>query len=38
LSSAAIWRSNGRRSSTWRQYSNQRAATSQSPCRSWPEQ
>ena len=33
LSSAAIWRSSGRRSSTWRQYSNQRAATSQSPYR-----
>jgi len=34
LNPAAIWRSNGRRSSTWRQYSNQRVATSQSPCRS----
>jgi hypothetical protein len=38
LSSVVTWRSSGRRSSTWRQYSNQRAATSQSPCRSWPEQ
>jgi hypothetical protein len=34
LGSAVTWRSNGRRSSTWRQCSNQRAATSQSLCRS----